>query len=184
MKLADLAAVAALAKRRGLLTVADNTFATPYCQRPLALGFDIVVHSMTKYLNGHSDMIGGIAVVGDNPDLAEQLRFLQNAVGAISGPFDSFLALRGLKTLALRMERHCQNALRIAEWLERRRTWLASSIPAWRAIRSTPWPGGRWTRFGGMVSAVLDRRPGASAAFPGALPSSSRWPKAWAAWRA
>ena len=100
--------------------MADNTFATPYVQRPLELGFDIVVHSVTKYLNGHSDMIGGIAVVGDRPELAERLGFLQNAVGGISGPFDSFLALRGLKTLALRMERHCANAQRIAAWLEAR----------------------------------------------------------------
>ena len=95
LKLVDLQAVAALAKRRGLLAAIDNTFASPYCQRPLTCGFDIVVHSVTKYLNGHSDMIGGIAVVGNNRELEEQLRFLQNAVGGISGPFDSFLALRG-----------------------------------------------------------------------------------------
>jgi cystathionine gamma-lyase len=115
LKLVDLQAIAALAKRRGLLAAIDNTFASPYCQRPLACGFDIVVHSVTKYLNGHSDMVGGIAVVGDNRELEEQLRFLQNAVGGISGPFDSFLALRGLKTLAVRMERHCHNAMQIAE---------------------------------------------------------------------
>ncbi len=107
LKLADLEALAALARKHRLIAVADNTFATPYVQRPLELGFDIVVHSVTKYLNGHSDMIGGMAVVGQRQDLAEQLGFLQNAVGGISGPFDSFLALRGLKTLALRMERHC-----------------------------------------------------------------------------
>jgi cystathionine beta-lyase/cystathionine gamma-synthase len=118
LKLVDLAAVAAIAKRRGILAAADNTFASPYVQRPLELGFDLVVHSTTKYLNGHSDMVGGVAVVGDNAELRDQLRFLQNAVGAIQGPFDSFLALRGLKTLALRMERHCASALRIAEWLE------------------------------------------------------------------
>ena len=94
LRLADLAAIAALAKRRRLLTAIDNTFASPYCQRPLGLGFDIVVHSVTKYLNGHSDMIGGVAVVGDNKELEKRLRFLQNAVGGISGPFDSFLALR------------------------------------------------------------------------------------------
>ena len=120
LKLADLPAIAALARRRGLLSVIDNTFASPYCQRPLSFGFDLVVHSVTKYINGHSDMIGGIVVVGDNSQLAKTLRFLHNAVGGVSGPFDSFLALRGLKTLALRMERHCQNALGIAEWLERR----------------------------------------------------------------
>jgi cystathionine gamma-lyase len=98
--------------------VADNTFASPFIQRPLELGFDLVTHSTTKYLNGHSDMVGGVAIVGDNAKLAADLKFLQNAVGAISGPFDSFLALRGLKTLALRMQRHCDSALKIATWLE------------------------------------------------------------------
>src|SRR5207244_12011149 len=112
-------AIARIAKRRNLLAVADNTFATPYIQRPLTLGFDIVIHSVTKYLNGHSDMIGGVAIVGDNAQLAQRLAFLQNAVGAIAAPFDSFLALRGLKTLALRMERHCSNAVEIANWLQR-----------------------------------------------------------------
>jgi cystathionine gamma-lyase len=121
LKLADLGAIAALAKKRGILTVADNTFASPYVQRPLEHGIDIVVHSTTKYLNGHSDIVGGCAVIGENPVLAERLRFLQNAVGAIQGPFDSFLALRGLKTLALRMERHCSNAMKIARWLEGRK---------------------------------------------------------------
>ncbi|TIT25415.1 MAG: cystathionine beta-lyase, partial [Mesorhizobium sp.] len=120
LRIVDLEAVAALAKRKGLLTVADNTFCSPYIQRPLELGIDIVVHSTTKYLNGHSDMVGGVAVVGDNQDLADRLKFLQNAIGAISGPFDSFLALRGIKTLALRMERHSANGLKIAEWLESR----------------------------------------------------------------
>ena len=121
LKLADLAAIAALARAGGILTAADNTFASPYNQRPLALGFDLVVHSATKYLNGHSDIIGGIAVVGGEARLApvrERLGFLQNAVGAIAGPFDSFLALRGVKTLAVRMERHNANALVLARWLE------------------------------------------------------------------
>ena len=120
LRLADLAAIADLAKRRGLITVADNTFASPYVQRPLELGFDIVMHSATKYLNGHSDVVAGVAVVGDNAELAAQMKFLQNAVGAVLGPFDSFLALRGVKTLALRMERACQSALTIARWLEAR----------------------------------------------------------------
>ena len=121
LKLADLSAIVAIARERGIMTVADNTFASPYNQRPLALGFDIVVHSATKYLNGHSDVIGGIAVVGGETRLApvrERLGFLQNAVGAIAGPFDSFLALRGVKTLAVRMERHNANALALARWLE------------------------------------------------------------------
>jgi cystathionine gamma-lyase len=122
LRLADLQAIADLCKARSILSVADNTFASPWVQRPLELGFDIVVHSTTKYLNGHSDVIGGIAVVGKQPrhaELGERLGFLQNAIGAIAGPFDSFLALRGVKTLALRMERHCSNALALAEWLER-----------------------------------------------------------------
>src|SRR5258708_2460784 len=119
LKLVDLERVAAIAKRRGIWAVADNTFASPYVQRPLELGFDLVVHSTTKYLNGHSDMVGGVTVAGDDAELRDKMRFLQNAVGAIQGPFDSFLALRGLKTLALRMERHCASALKIAAWLER-----------------------------------------------------------------
>jgi cystathionine gamma-lyase len=121
LKLADLAALAQLARERGLIAVSDNTFASPFVQRPLELGFDIVVHSTTKYLNGHSDVIGGVAVVAGEARQAEwreRLGFLQNAVGAIAGPFDSFLALRGLKTLALRMERHCANAAALAQWLE------------------------------------------------------------------
>ena len=118
LKLVDLGAVAKVARERGIWTVMDNTFATPWAQRPLEHGFDLVVHSATKFLNGHSDIVGGVVVVGENAELAERVAFLQNAVGAIAGPFDSFLALRGLKTLALRMERHCENAARIAAWLE------------------------------------------------------------------
>jgi cystathionine gamma-lyase len=121
LRLADLRAIAEIARSRGILAACDNTFASPFNQRPLELGFDIVVHSATKYLNGHSDVIGGIAVVGSDARLdpvRERLGFLQNAVGAIAGPFDSFLALRGLKTLALRMERHNANALALAHWLE------------------------------------------------------------------
>jgi cystathionine gamma-lyase len=118
LSLSDLAAIARICRARGIICVADNTFASPYIQRPLELGFDIVLHSTTKYLNGHSDVIGGIAVVGQNAELADKLGFLQNAVGAIAGPFDAFLTLRGVKTLALRMERHCSNALELAQWLE------------------------------------------------------------------
>ncbi|MBL6751277.1 MAG: PLP-dependent transferase, partial [Nevskia sp.] len=119
LKLVDLDAVAAIARRRGILAAADNTFASPYLQRPLEHGFGLVMHSATKYLNGHSDMVGGILVAGADGALAERLEFLQNAVGAVAGPFDSFLALRGVKTLALRMQRHCENAQALAEWLER-----------------------------------------------------------------
>jgi cystathionine gamma-lyase len=118
LRLVDIAAVAEIARQRGILTVVDNTFATPWIQRPLELGADIVMHSATKYLNGHSDMVGGIAVVADAA-LAERIGFLQNAVGAIGGPFDSFLALRGLKTLSLRMRQSSESALAIAGWLER-----------------------------------------------------------------
>ena len=118
LKLVDLRAVADIAKRRGLMTVCDNTFATPYIQRPLESGIDIVVHSTTKYLNGHSDALGGAAVVRADKPLQDQLRFLQNALGSVSSPFDSFLTLRGIKTLAVRMERHCANALAIAHFLE------------------------------------------------------------------
>lgn len=119
LKLVDLGMVAEVARRHKLLTVCDNTFASPYNQRPVEHGFDIVMHSATKYLNGHSDMVGGMLVVGARPELAEQLAFLQNSVGAVAGPFDSFLALRGLKTLALRMQRHGVNALELAGWLEK-----------------------------------------------------------------
>ena len=118
LKLVDLDRIAEAARRRGLISVADNTFASPWIQCPLEHGFDIVVHSATKYLNGHSDVVGGVAVVRENGELAEKLSYLQNAVGAIAGPFDSYLALRGLKTLHLRMQRHCKNGLRIAQWLQ------------------------------------------------------------------
>ncbi len=119
LKLADLEAIAGLARRHGIISVADNTFASPAIHRPLTLGFDIVVHSATKYLNGHSDVVAGLAVVGDNAALAQQLAYLQNAVGGVLDPFSSFLTLRGIRTLALRMERHSANALKIAQRLER-----------------------------------------------------------------
>ena len=118
LKIVDIAAIAAIAKQHGLLVAVDNTFASPILQRPLEHGADIVMHSATKYLNGHSDMVGGMLVVGDNAELGEQLAFLQNSVGAVQGPFDSFLALRGLKTLHLRMKAHCDNAQALAEWLQ------------------------------------------------------------------
>ena len=118
LKLVDLAAVAAIARQRGLISVCDNTFATPFIQQPLAHGFDIVVHSTTKYLGGHSDVLGGAAIVRQDADLVERVGYLQNAVGAVAGPFDAFLTLRGVKTLAVRMERHCASALAIARFLE------------------------------------------------------------------
>ena len=121
LKLIDLEAAATIAREANLIAVADNTFASPWGQNPLAVGFDVVAHSTTKYLNGHSDVVGGLVVVGNEArqaDWADQLAFLHNAVGAIAGPFDSFLALRGVKTLAIRMERHNQSALALAQWLE------------------------------------------------------------------
>ena len=157
LKLADLAAIAAMAKKRGILTASDNTFASPYVQRPLEQGFDIVVHSTTKYLNGHSDMVGGCAIVGDNRDLAERIKFLQNAVGGISGPFDSFLALRGLKTLSLRMERHCSNALKIARWLEARKEVAGVIYPGLESHPQHALAKRQMAAFGGIVTVVLKR---------------------------
>ena len=156
LKLVDLTAVARIAHRHGLLTVCDNTFATPFIQRPLEHGFDIVLHSTTKYLNGHSDAIGGAAVVRADADLAERIAYLQNAVGGVPGPFDSFLTLRGIKTLALRMERHCANALAIARFLEQHPAIEAVRYPGLashpqHALARRQMSGG----FGGIVTAVL-----------------------------
>jgi cystathionine gamma-lyase len=157
LRLADLAGIAKLAKARGIITVSDNTFASPYVQRPLEQGIDIIMHSTTKYLNGHSDIVGGCAVIGANKDLAERLRFLQNAVGAIQGPFDSFLALRGLKTLALRMERHCTNALKIARWLEARKDVLQVFYPGLESHPQHALAKTQMAAFGGVVTVVLKR---------------------------
>lgn len=118
LKIVDLERLAAFARKRNILLAVDNTFASPILQRPLELGAHLVMHSATKYLNGHSDIVGGIAVVGDDAELAEKMTYLQNAVGGVQGPFDSFLALRGLKTLHLRMRAHCDNALELAKWLQ------------------------------------------------------------------
>jgi cystathionine gamma-lyase len=163
LRLADLRAIAETCRARGIITVADNTFASPYVQRPLELGFDVVVHSVTKYLNGHSDVIGGIAVVAKSVGsdarldaLRERLGFLQNSVGAIASPFDSFLALRGVKTLALRMQRHCASALELARWLEAQPQVERVHYPGLEshpqhALAKRQMAGG----FGGMISATL-----------------------------
>jgi cystathionine beta-lyase/cystathionine gamma-synthase len=156
LKLVDLDRVAAIARQRGIWAAADNTFASPYVQRPLEHGFDLVVHSTTKYLNGHSDMVGGVAIVADNADLAERLKFLQNAVGAIQGPFDSFLALRGLKTLALRMERHCASGLKIAAWLERHSKVRRVFYPGLASHPQHALAKKQMRAFGGMISADLN----------------------------
>jgi cystathionine gamma-lyase len=155
LKLVDLERVAAIAKKRGIWAAADNTFASPYVQNPLEYGFDVVVHSTTKYLNGHSDMVGGVAVVGANAELAERLGFLQNAVGAIQGPFDSFLALRGLKTLALRMQRHCISAQKIAEWLEGHPKVRRVYYPGLASHPQHALAKKQMRAFGGMISAEL-----------------------------
>ena len=159
LKLADLDALAAIAREHDLLAVADNTFASPWVQRPIESGFDIVVHSTTKYLNGHSDVIGGVAVVAGETrqeQWLERLGFLQNAVGAIAAPFDCFLALRGVKTLALRMERHCSNALTLARWLEQQPKVARVFYPGLpshpqHALAQRQMAGG----FGGMISLDL-----------------------------
>ena len=158
LRLADLEAIAQLGRRRGLLTAADNTFASPYVQRPLEFGFDAVMHSTTKYVSGHSDIVGGALVVGQNRELADQLGFLQNAVGAVASPFDSFLALRGVKTLALRLLRHCENGLAIARWLEARPDVAKVIYPGLPSHPQHELAGRQMSGgFGGMISAVLDR---------------------------
>jgi cystathionine gamma-lyase len=165
LKLVDLEAVAAIAKKHKLISVCDNTFASPWIQRPLELGFDIVVHSTTKYLNGHSDVIGGAAILREET-WKEKLAFLQNAVGAVPSPFDAFLTLRGIKTLAVRMERHCGNAMHIAAWLQKHPKverviypGLASHPQHLLASKQMH------QRYGGMVTAVLK----------GGLPTSRRF---------
>ena len=151
LRIADIAALAELAHARDALLVVDNTFATPYLQRPLARGADVVIHSTTKYLGGHSDVVGGFVATSDDP-LAERIAFLQNATGAVPGPFDCFLVLRGVKTLAVRMDRHCDNAARVAEML--------AGHPAVEQVYYPGLPGHeghdtarqQMRRFGGMVS--------------------------------
>jgi len=154
LKLVDLEMAARVAKRHGLLAVADNTFASPWIQRPLAAGFDVVVHSATKYLNGHSDVVGGVAVVRD-AGLAERLGFLQNAVGAIPGAFDCFLVNRGLKTLGLRMERHCTNGLAVAQWLAAHPKIERVIYPGLPSHPQHELARRQMRGFGGMVTAVL-----------------------------
>jgi cystathionine beta-lyase/cystathionine gamma-synthase len=154
LKIIDLEAIAKTAREHKIISVSDNTFATPWSQRPIEAGFDIVVHSATKYLNGHSDMIGGVAVVGDK-ELADRMWFLQNSVGGIAGAFDSFLVLRSLKTLALRMERHCANALEIARWLEEQPQVKSVSYPGLRSHPQHDLARTQMRGFGGMVTMVL-----------------------------
>jgi len=156
MKLADIAALSKIAKAHNLILVVDNTFASPYCQQPLALGADIVMHSATKYLNGHSDVVGGV-LIAKTPEMAAELKFLQNSIGGVMGPFDAFLVNRGLKTLALRMKAHCENALKLAQWLEGRAGVQKVIYPGLEShpqheLAKSQMTGG----FGGMVSVVID----------------------------
>jgi cystathionine beta-lyase/cystathionine gamma-synthase len=154
LKLVDLKKVAALAKQHKLLSVVDNTFATPLLQQPLSLGHDIVVHSATKYLSGHSDVISGIAVT-NNAELATQLAFLQNSIGGIAGPFDSFLVLRGLKTLAVRMQRHCENALELAQWLAHHPKVARVYYPGLPSHPQYELAKQQMSHFGGMITIEL-----------------------------
>jgi cystathionine gamma-lyase len=157
MKLADISALSAIARAHGILLVVDNTFATPFSQQPLALGADIVMHSATKYLNGHSDIIGG-ALVTANPDLAKEIKFLQNSIGGVMGPFDAFLANRGLKTLGLRMKAHNENALAVARWLEDRKSGVVQVIYPGLITHPQHDLAARQMngRFGGIVTVILD----------------------------
>ena len=155
LKLVDLSAIAEIGRRRGVWTAADNTFASPWVQRPLDHGFSVVIHSTTKYLNGHSDVIGGIAIVGDDHELSDRLRFLQNAIGGIASPFDSFLVLRGIKTLALRMERHCANAQTIAEALDRHPSVRRVVYPGLSNHPQHELARRQMSGFGGMVTVEL-----------------------------
>lgn len=155
LKLVDIAQIAAIARKRGLKVVVDNTFSSPILQRPLELGAHIVMHSATKYLNGHSDIVGGMAVVGDDAEIAEQMGFLQNAIGGVQGPFDSFLALRGLKTLHLRMKAHCENAQALAEWLEGHPAVERVLYPGLKSHPQHELAKRQMDGFGGMVSIYL-----------------------------
>jgi cystathionine gamma-lyase len=152
LKLVDLRRLGKFAKKHKLILVVDNTFSSPMLQRPIEFGADIVMHSATKYLNGHSDMVGGIAVVGDNAELREKMTFLQNAVGGIAGPFDSFLALRGLKTLHLRMRAHCENAMVLAKWLDKHPALQRVIYPGLKSHPQHALAARQMDGFGGMIS--------------------------------
>jgi cystathionine gamma-lyase len=154
LKLVDLAKVAAFAKKHGLILVVDNTFCSPMVQRPLEFGADLVLHSATKYINGHSDMVGGIVVAGSQ-DLAEQMAFLQNSVGAVAGPFDAFLAMRGLKTLHLRMDAHCRNAMGMAKWLEKHPDVKRVIYPGLKSHPQHALASRQMHGFGGIVTVEL-----------------------------
>ena len=153
LKVTDLSQVAKIGKDRGILTVVDNTFASPFVQRPLELGCDLVVHSVTKYVNGHSDMVGGMVVVREGrTEVAEKIEFMQNAIGSILDPFSSFLALRGVKTLPLRMKQHCDNALQLANWLHKQPKVEKVIYPG---LPDHPQHGIAWKQMNGMFGAMI-----------------------------
>jgi cystathionine gamma-lyase len=152
LKLVDLARIGAFARKHGLILVVDNTFCSPMLQRPIEHGADLVLHSATKYLNGHSDMVGGIVVAGESAELAEQMAFLQNSVGAVAGPFDSFLAMRGLKTLHLRMREHCESAMSIAQWLEKHPSISRVIYPGLKSHPQHALAKRQMDGFGGIIS--------------------------------
>ncbi len=155
LKLVDIEAVVNIARGKGIIVVVDNTFATPFNQNPISLGADVVMHSATKYINGHSDMVGGIAIVGDNPEVLERMEFLQNAIGSVNGPFDAYLALRGLKTLAIRMERHNQSAMVIAKWLENHDQVGSVVYPGLESHPQHELAKKQMSGFGGMITVLL-----------------------------
>jgi cystathionine gamma-lyase len=155
LKIVDIARLADFARKRGIRLAVDNTFSSPILQRPLELGAHLVMHSATKYLNGHSDIVGGMLVVGDDKELAEQMTYLQNAVGGVQGPFDSFLALRGLKTLHLRMKAHCENAGELATWLEKHPAIEKVLYPGLSSHPQHALAKSQMDGFGGMVSIYL-----------------------------
>jgi cystathionine gamma-lyase len=155
LKLVDLTKLGTFARKHGLILVVDNTFCSPILQRPLEFGADIVLHSATKYLNGHSDMVGGVVVVGDDKELAEQMGFLQNSVGAVAGPFDSFLAMRGLKTLHLRMRAHCESARELAGWLEKHPAIERVIYPGLKSHPQFALAKKQMDGSGGIISAVV-----------------------------
>jgi cystathionine gamma-lyase len=162
LRIADLAAIASIGRERGILTVADNTFASPAVQRPLEFGFDIVVHSVTKYVSGHSDIIGGAAIVRDDRELIDRVRFLQNATGGVLDPFSSFLALRGLKTLPLRMEKHAANALEVARFLEQHPKVARVQYPGLPSHPQHNLAARQMSSGGGMVSFFVKGSPEAT----------------------
>ena len=152
LKIVDIPRLAEFARKRSIWLAVDNTFSSPMLQRPLELGAHLVMHSATKYLNGHSDMVGGMLVVGDDAELAEKMTFLQNSVGGVQGPFDSFLALRGLKTLHLRMRAHCDNAYQLAQWFEAHPSVAKVAYPGLKSHPQHALATSQMDGYGGMVS--------------------------------